>query len=397
MAFLFAVKAPEGSAARARWLYAMYAAAAAATMTKGLIGIVLPALVIGLWIVLTWNWCLLLQVKLIQGLILFLVLTVPWHVAVGIKSPEFWHFYFIREHFERFTSTVHGRTQPWWFFAAVMVLGFFPWTVIVLQALWGNLRAIAARTANWRDELFLALWFWAIFLFFSASDSKLIPYVTPIVVPVAVFAGRYVAVALDTGAKSLRYALLTVAGIAGALAVAAVVVALGHARLFAGDTALDVAAAAPALPWLALGGIAAPLDGGRGRGGVRRVFRVPARGRHDDGGVAAALGQADRAGDQSNRVAGGRGDRFPRLSAGYAGLSRPAHLGLPMVGRARFRPPVGGYDRLDVRRSRGIVAPLAGGPDGLYDRAAAIRIGSQGSGRGQVHRTRAYAPLHVDR
>jgi hypothetical protein len=35
-----------------------------------------------------------------------------------------------------------------------------------------------------------------------------------------------------------------------------VVVALGHARLFAGDTALDVAAAAPALPWLALGGIA---------------------------------------------------------------------------------------------------------------------------------------------
>ncbi len=255
MAFLFAVKAPEGSAARSRWLYAMYVAAAAATMTKGLIGIVLPALVIGLWIVLTWNWRLLLQVKLIQGLILFLVLTVPWHVAVGIKSPEFWHFYFVREHFERFTSTVHGRTQPWWFFAAVMALGFFPWTVIVFQALWGNLRAIAARTENWRDELFLALWFWAIFLFFSASDSKLIPYVTPIVVPVAVFAGRYVAVALDTSAKSLRVALMIVAGLAGALAVAAIVVALGHTRFFAGDTAIDVAAAAPALPWLALGGV----------------------------------------------------------------------------------------------------------------------------------------------
>jgi 4-amino-4-deoxy-L-arabinose transferase-like glycosyltransferase len=253
MAFLFAVKAPEDGAARARWLYAMYVGAAAATMTKGLIGIVLPALVIGLWIVLTWNWRLLLQVKLIPGLILFLVLTAPWHVAVGIKSPEFWHFYFVREHFERFTSTVHGRTQPWWFFAAVMGLGFFPWTVIVLQSLWGNLRSIAMRTKEWRDEIYLALWFWAIFLFFSASDSKLIPYVTPIVVPVAVFAGRYVATAFETGAASLRYALLTVAGLSAALAVAAVVVAIGHDRLFSGDTALDVAIAAPALPWLALG------------------------------------------------------------------------------------------------------------------------------------------------
>lgn len=258
MAFLFATKAPEDSRARSVWLYTMYAAAAGATLTKGLIGIVLPGLVIGLWIVLTWNWKLLLRAKLLPGLALFLALTVPWHVAVGIENPPFWHFYFVREHWERFTSTVHGRTQPWWFFAAVMVAGFFPWTVIVLQAFARNVVALARRAANWRDELFLALWFWAIFLFFSASSSKLIPYVTPIVVPLAVFAGRYVVEALDNGARSLRGALWTLTGIAGALAIAAVVVALGHERLFRGDTAEDVASVAPVLPWLALGaGVAA--------------------------------------------------------------------------------------------------------------------------------------------
>ncbi|MFM7344033.1 MAG: phospholipid carrier-dependent glycosyltransferase [Tagaea sp.] len=253
MAFLFATKAPEGSRARSAWLYTMYAAAAGATLTKGLIGIVLPGLVIGLWIVLTWNWKLLLQVKLLPGLALFLALTVPWHVAVGIENPPFWYFYFVREHWERFTSTVHGRTQPWWFFAAVIVAGFFPWTVIVLQALARNLMAFFKRAANWRDELFLALWFWAIFLFFSASSSKLIPYVTPIVVPLAIFAGRYVVEALESGAKSLRWALWTLTGIAGVLAIAAIVVALGHDRLFKGDTAEDVASVAPVLPWLAMG------------------------------------------------------------------------------------------------------------------------------------------------
>jgi 4-amino-4-deoxy-L-arabinose transferase-like glycosyltransferase len=253
MAFLFATKAAPESRARSIWLYTMYAAAAGATMTKGLIGIVLPGLVIGLWIVLTWNWKLLLQVKLVPGLALFLALTVPWHVAVGIENPPFWHFYFVREHWERFTSTVHGRTQPWWFFAGVMVAGFFPWSVIVFQAFARNFMALVRRTEAWRDELFLALWFWAIFLFFSASSSKLIPYVTPLVVPLALFAGRYVVEALATGAKSLRWALWVLTGIASALAVAAIVVALGHTYLFKGDTAEDVASVAPVLPWLALG------------------------------------------------------------------------------------------------------------------------------------------------
>jgi 4-amino-4-deoxy-L-arabinose transferase-like glycosyltransferase len=259
MGFLFAVKAPAGSRARNVWLYAMYAAAAGATLTKGLIGIALPGLVIGAWIVLTWNWKLLREVKLPQGLALFLALTVPWHVAVGIENQPFWHFYFVREHWERFTSTVHGRTQPWWFFGAAMVAGFFPWTVIVVQAVARNLAALATRAEDWRDELFLALWFWAIFLFFSASSSKLIPYVTPIVVPLAVFAGRYVAEALASGARSLRWALWALTGTAGTLAVAAAVVAFFHARLFDGDTAEDVASVARVLPWLALGATLATL------------------------------------------------------------------------------------------------------------------------------------------
>ena len=255
LAFMLAVQAAPESRARVAWLYTMYAAAAAATMTKGLIGIVLPALVIGLWIVLTWNWRLLLQVRLLSGLALFLALTVPWHVAVGVQSPEFWHFYFVREHLERFTTTVHGRYQPWWFFLPILVVGSFPWLGFLGQALARNLRDAAIAGPHRAIELYLALWFWAILLFFSISDSKLIPYVTPIMVPLAILLARYVGPALGKPAPSLglRAGLWILTGFAALLAVAALAVGVAGPQLADGDLAQDLASARPYMGWLCAG------------------------------------------------------------------------------------------------------------------------------------------------
>jgi len=255
LAFMLAVQAAPESRARKVWLYTMYAAAAAATMTKGLIGIVLPALVIGLWIVLTWNWRLLLQVRLLSGLALFLALTVPWHVAVGVQSPEFWHFYFIREHLERFTTTVHGRYQPWWFFVPIIIVGSFPWLGFLGQALVRNLRDSAVAGPHRAVELYLALWFWAILLFFSISDSKLIPYVTPIMVPLAILIARYVGPALQAPVPGfgLRAGLWMLVGFAALVAVAALAVGVAGPQLASGDLAQDLASARPYMGWLCAG------------------------------------------------------------------------------------------------------------------------------------------------
>ena len=255
LAFMLAVQAPPESRARKVWLYTMYAAAAAATMTKGLIGIVLPALVIGLWIVLTWNWRLLLQVRLLSGLALFLALTVPWHVAVGVQSPEFWHFYFVREHLERFTTTVHGRYQPWWFFVPIIIVGSFPWLGFLGQALVRNLRDSAVAGPHRAVELYLALWFWSILLFFSISDSKLIPYVTPIMVPLAILIARYVGPALQAPAPGLgvRAGLWILASFAALVAAAALAVGVAGPQLASGDLAQDLASARPYMGWLCAG------------------------------------------------------------------------------------------------------------------------------------------------
>jgi 4-amino-4-deoxy-L-arabinose transferase-like glycosyltransferase len=262
LAFLFAVREAPGSRARNVWLYTMYIAAAAATMTKGLIGIVLPGLVIGAWIVLTWNWRLLLEVRLLSGLALFLLIAVPWHVAVGVQTPEFFHFYFVREHWERFTTTVHGRAQPWWFFLAILTAGVFPWIGFLFQSLWRNIERILSRTPEGQAELFLALWFWLILLFFSASDSKLVPYVTPMMVPLALFIGRYLALAFaaPTEWPGLHVGLWVVAGAAALVAVVALAVGIAGARLAPAELADEIERARPVMGWLCLGAVVAAVS-----------------------------------------------------------------------------------------------------------------------------------------
>jgi 4-amino-4-deoxy-L-arabinose transferase-like glycosyltransferase len=191
LSFLLGVREPPGRT-RSLYLYAFYALCAAATLTKGLIGIVIPAMVIGAWIVLLWDWRLLRAIHLPTGLLLFFVLAAPWHVLAARANPEFAQFYFIHEHFERYLTTTHGRYQPWWFFLPVLVFGMLPWIGLLFPALrdaWAGWRARRER----REELFLLLWVGLVFAFFSVSGSKLIPYILPMLPPSALLLGRYLA------------------------------------------------------------------------------------------------------------------------------------------------------------------------------------------------------------
>ncbi len=215
LAFLLGVRAPPGRA-RALFLYGFYALCAAATLTKGLIGLVLPALVIGAWIVLLWDWRLLLSIRLPTGLLLFFTVAAPWHWFASQANPEFAHFYFIHEHFERYLTTTHGRYQPWWFFAPVLILGMLPWIGLVFPALRDSQTGWRQR----REELFLLLWAGLVFAFFSASGSKLIPYILPVLPPLALLIGRYlIAPGQVTHVKGLRFGFWLLLACAAVLAV----------------------------------------------------------------------------------------------------------------------------------------------------------------------------------
>jgi len=219
VAFVLGIRESPDSRARSWAMYLMYAAAAAATMTKGLIGIVLPGLVVFVWLAVTGRWSELRHVRLPSGTLLFLALAAPWHAAVGLENPEFYWFYFVHEHVLRFATPEAGRGQPFWFFVPILIAGWLPWCVFLPQALTEAVQTWWRDRLNRTTELFVLLWFLLPFLFFSASHSKLIPYALPFFPPLALMLGDWLDRAL-AGAYSLKapfFALaILFAGLAGA-------------------------------------------------------------------------------------------------------------------------------------------------------------------------------------
>lgn len=222
LAFLIGLEQSPGHGRRA-YMWTFYVSAAFATLTKGLIGFVLPGLVIGAWIVLMGEWRQLKKVYLLSGAVLFLVIAAPWHVVVAWVNPEFGYFYFVHEHFLRYLTRVHGRYEPVWFFVPVLLLGLYPWTAFLIQSVKANLPVSWAQRHERGQELFLLLWAAMVLAFFSLSSSKLIPYILSLLPPLALLVARYLAhmwdQRQDAGMRAGFWAVFVV-GVSGGVALA---------------------------------------------------------------------------------------------------------------------------------------------------------------------------------
>ncbi|NVN92390.1 MAG: glycosyltransferase family 39 protein [Desulfuromonadales bacterium] len=166
-----------------------YLCAALAVLAKGLIGIVLPAVIILAFLRLTRRWYLLHEMRLPLGIPLFLLVCVPWFMLVSLRNPGFFDFFFIHEHFQRFFTKVHHRYQPPWFFFPVLLGGMLPWTFFIPAAILRSWRGREESAGEAR--LFLLLSGGIIFAFFSLSQSKLIPYILPVYPVCAILVGVY--------------------------------------------------------------------------------------------------------------------------------------------------------------------------------------------------------------
>ncbi|HEX5409914.1 MAG TPA: phospholipid carrier-dependent glycosyltransferase [Gemmatimonadaceae bacterium] len=193
------------------------AGVALATLAKGLIGIALPGLVFLIWMALTGRWRRLPELLLSPAPVVLLLLAVPWFVLVERANPGFSRIFFIREHFARFATPEASRPGPIYYFVAVFVAGFLPWTFVCHRAIAPLRDAWRARVRSWSDELFLALWFGVILVFFSVSHSKLIPYILPAFPAAAALAARGVLREAGTFRRPLWWHawLVTAMGVGG--------------------------------------------------------------------------------------------------------------------------------------------------------------------------------------
>ena len=173
-----------------RWLYFLYAASALAFLTKGLIGFLFPFAILFFWLLISKRGRDIFKLFSPVGLLILIGIIAPWLILAQRANPDFLWFFFVHEHVLRYATKIHGRAQSLFFYVPVVVLGVLPWLAYLFQT-------IRARRAGGYDIIrgrknlfFLVTWIVFVFAFFSVSSSKLIPYIAPIFLPIAVIVGH---------------------------------------------------------------------------------------------------------------------------------------------------------------------------------------------------------------
>lgn len=169
--------------------YWFYIGAALAMVTKGPIGLLFPGAVVFLFLLVTRNFSELGKMKIPAGAVLYLVIALPWYVfMVQLHGNAFVDTFIGYHNITRFTSPEHPAGLLWYYFIPVLILGFLPWTAVMVQALW---KAAYESREDSRNLIFLLVWAGFIFVFFSVSQTKLISYILPMYPPLAMVVGWY--------------------------------------------------------------------------------------------------------------------------------------------------------------------------------------------------------------
>lgn len=188
---------PHRPSAQARWYVAFYTLIGLAVLAKGPVGLVLPGLIIGIFLLYVGNFrTVLRELRLGYGIAILSIVTLPWYVAVTWRNGEdFLEDFFGYHNFERFTSVVNHHAAPWYFYFIVVLVGFLPWSIYLPVAI--------AKTRFWQRQqwqqqprhqqlsLFALVWLVVIFGFFTIAVTKLPSYVIPLIPAAAILVALF--------------------------------------------------------------------------------------------------------------------------------------------------------------------------------------------------------------
>jgi 4-amino-4-deoxy-L-arabinose transferase-like glycosyltransferase len=218
-AFLLAQRPDLTRTAQRNWMLAAFAAAALATLSKGLVAIAIPGAALVLYTLVTRDAGPWRRLHALPGIVVYLAIAAPWFVLVSRANPEFARFFFVHEHVERFLTETHNRTGEWWYFVPWFVLGFMPWIVAWVVTLPRSLRDAHRYANGFSWTRFCLVYAAFIFVFFSMSGSKLPSYILPM----------FPALALVLGCDLTRLSPRTLMWIASPLAVGGLLALAGYA------------------------------------------------------------------------------------------------------------------------------------------------------------------------
>jgi 4-amino-4-deoxy-L-arabinose transferase-like glycosyltransferase len=202
----------DPAAPRRRWLLLGAASSAVATLIKGPVGFLVPGVVLAAFHLVERRPRALGRMLGPANLLLFLAIVLPWFVALILAHPEFVHYGLVEETMRRYVTTSFRRTEPFYYYAPILLLVFFPWSVLLPEA------AVTAwrNRARWtRIDRFFITWAVVVVVFFSSSQSKRPGYILPGIVALAALIGRLFDHALaDSEGRAARLILRGAVGVA---------------------------------------------------------------------------------------------------------------------------------------------------------------------------------------
>ncbi len=230
-AFYLFLLAWTGAISLRQGFWSVAALCALAVLTRALIGIVFPAAILTIFVLLTgrrspafgsWR-----EIPWVSSLLIFLAIAAPWHIIAGMRAwrpdaPGFFWYYFINEQVLRalgyryphdFSAVPLGI---WW---AAHLIWWFPWSVFLPLAFrklprprdWNRLDAPGMAL------LFVCVWAGFILFFFSLTASRMEYYSFSAWPAIALLIGRGISLAEQESEKWMRRLQAGVA-VAGALA-----------------------------------------------------------------------------------------------------------------------------------------------------------------------------------
>ena len=197
------------------WLFDLYFFGAAATLAKGPVAPFFALVIIFLFVALRREWSLLRRTIWLPGVFLYLLMVLPWYIAVQRRNPTFLRFFFLEHNLERFATDRYQHHQRLYYYLVVLILGLIPWTVLAVRAL---VDAVQLSFAEWKVRRkpvpylghsragdafpeFLVLWTLFPVVFFTFSGSKLPGYILPSIPPLTILTGDYLYRTRRTGLK----------------------------------------------------------------------------------------------------------------------------------------------------------------------------------------------------
>ena len=181
-------------------LAAAYALAALGLLAKGLIGVVIPAMVIGIWLVFIGRPGVILRLVWLPGVALFGLIALPWFLLVQARYPAFLDYFFVHHHLERYTTQGFNSRRPFWFTVVVFAGTTMPWFVFLAGAIRKRGHVPAGGMSR---QVHALMWIWVVstLIFFSIPNSKLIGYMMVAAPPLGALAAEGLVRAAGTPAR----------------------------------------------------------------------------------------------------------------------------------------------------------------------------------------------------